>query len=96
MHAGLRVQQAVSVGSLDGDGDVLDPRVVPRQDVDDLGLEPLDLEPTHVHPQQHLGPVLRFGPAGTGVDGQDRIPLVILGGESALHLQPANMLRQIG
>ena len=31
----------------------------------------------HVHPHQHLGPVLRLGPAGAGVDREQRIARVV-------------------
>jgi hypothetical protein len=36
------------------------------------------LGPPQVHPEQHLGPVGRLGPAGTGADREDRSPLIVL------------------
>ena len=52
----------------------------------DLDLEAAALEPAQVHAQQHLGPVLRLGAAGAGVDGEDGAALVVLAAEEALLL----------
>src|SRR5437660_1324076 len=39
-----------------------------RRLVEELAAEALALRPAHVHAHQHLGPVLRIGAAGAGVD----------------------------
>jgi hypothetical protein len=36
------------------------------------------LAPAEVHPQEHVGPVGRLGPAGTGADRHDRVLGVVL------------------
>jgi hypothetical protein len=39
------------------------------------------LGPAQVHPQEHLGPVGRLGPAGSGTDREERGALVVFAGE---------------
>jgi hypothetical protein len=39
------------------------------------------LRPAQVHPEQHLGPVGRLGPARPGADREDRRTVVVLTGE---------------
>jgi len=43
--------------------------------------------PTAVHAKQRLRPVLRFGPAGARVDGDDGVELVVFSGEKGLGFQ---------
>ena len=52
-----------------------------------LGLEASTLGPAHQHPQHHLGPVLRVGAAGAGVDLADRVALVVLAAEQRAQLE---------
>ena len=58
-------------------------------------LEAAALGPAQVHPLHHLGPVLRVGPAGAGVDLADRVALVVLAGEQALQLELVERARPI-
>ncbi len=44
------------------------------------------LGPAQVHAQQHLGPVLRLGAAGAGVDGEKNVGAVVLAGEQGADL----------
>jgi hypothetical protein len=46
--------------------------------IDHLALQSVAFAPAQVHPEQHFGPVLGIGAPGAGVDGDDRIPGVIL------------------
>jgi hypothetical protein len=39
------------------------------------------LGPAEIHPEEHLGPVGRLGPAGAGADREDRPALVVLARE---------------
>jgi hypothetical protein len=41
----------------------------------------MPFRPAQVHPQEHLGPVGRFGAAGARADRQDRVAIVVLAGE---------------
>ena len=81
VHADFRLQQAVGVLAVDLEGDRLDARAFALQPVGDHGLEALALGPAQVHAQQHLGPVLAFGAAGAGVDGDDGAARVVFAGE---------------
>ena len=83
VHAALGLQQPVHVLALDGERGALEPRLVAVLQVVDLDLEAAALEPAQVHAQQHLGPVLRLGAAGAGVDGEDGAALVVLAAEEA-------------
>ena len=69
----LRLQIAVGVLALDLDRDRLDARLFARQQVEHRDLEAVPLRPADVHAHQHLGPVLRLGAAGAGMDGQERV-----------------------
>ena len=70
----LRLEVAVGVFALDLDRDRLDARLFPRQQVEHRDLEAVPLRPAHVHPHEHLGPVLRLGAAGAGMDREQRVP----------------------
>ena len=50
-------------------------------------LEAALLGPAHLHPQHHLGPVLRVGAAGAGVDRDERVAGVVGAGEQPLLLE---------
>ena len=63
------------------------PGLFARHQVDDLGLETALLAPAQVHAQQHLRPVLRFGAASAGVDGDDGVAVVVRAGERQLELK---------
>ena len=70
----------------------LQPGFVARLIVDQLALEAAALGPAQVHPQQHLGPVLRFGAAGAGMDGDDRVLAIVLAAEHLLDLAGLHFL----
>ena len=67
--------------------DRLDPRLFARQQVEDRHLEAVPLRPPDVHPHQHLGPVLRLGAAGAGVDREQRVAAVLGALEHGLELE---------
>ena len=48
----------------------------------------LVFRPAEIHAQQHLGPVLALGAAGTGVDLEEAVEAIGLAREQALELQP--------
>ena len=52
------------------------------------------LGPAHIHAHQHLGPVLRLGAAGAGVDLDVAVVGVGLAGQQALDLAPLRLLGQ--
>ena len=61
------------------------------QAVDLLDLVAAPLEESQVHPQEHLGPVAAFGPAGAGVDGHVAVARVVLAGEHRSQFQPVEV-----
>ena len=70
VDAVLALEQAVGVGALDHHGSALHAGLVAVLIVQHLHGHAVGLCPLVVHPVEHLGPVLRLGAAGTGVEGQ--------------------------
>ena len=60
--------------------------------LDQLDIKALGLAPAQVHAQQHLGPVLRLGAAAAGLDVQVGGVGIVLAGEHAPELEPAQRL----
>ena len=87
VHADLGAQPAVGVLALEAHGGGLDAGHVAVGGFHQLGLEAVRLAPAQVHAQQHLGPVLGFGAAGTGLDVQIGVGGVHLAGEHAAEFQ---------
>ncbi len=81
MHADLRLQQAVGILAVDLEGGGFDAGAFTLQPVGDDGLEAVALGPPQVHAEQHFGPVLAFGAARTGVNGDDGAAHVVFAGE---------------
>ncbi len=84
VDARLALQVAEGVGAAGGEGDALDARFVPGQEVDGFALEPLALGVAQIHAQQDFGPILGFGAAGAGVNGDDGVLLVFFGAQEEL------------
>ena len=81
MHADLRLQHAISIGAVDFERGGLDAGAFAFETVGQHGLEIVAFGPAQVHAQQHLGPVLRFGAAGAGMDGDDGVARVVFARE---------------
>ncbi len=80
-------QQPVGVLPVDHERGRLDPGFLAVVDLVQLHVEPLPLGPARVHPQEHLGPVLRLGAPRAGVHGGDRVRVVVLAGQEHGQLQ---------
>src|ERR1700735_5366163 len=89
MHAGLGAQPAVGIFTPHRHRGALDAGDLARTRIDDLAREAVRGAPAKVHAQQHLGPVLRLGAAGAGLDVQERAMRVHLAAEHALELELA-------
>ena len=63
VHSVLGAEQAVRSRSPHDERDALQPGLLARGGVDDLGLKALALGPLEVHAHEHLHPVLRLHPA---------------------------------
>jgi hypothetical protein len=94
MHTRLGREKPVSVVADDAERCALDARFVARLDVDDFPLEAATFDPAHVHPQQHLGPVLRLRPTGPRVDGDDGVLAIHVAAEHRADLAGLNIARE--
>ena len=92
MDAGFGREQPVGVVAGHGDRRALQPGLFARLIVDDLALEAAALGPAQVHAQQHLGPVLRLGAAGAGMNGEDGVLAIVLAAEHLLDLAGLHFL----
>jgi hypothetical protein len=95
MDSGFRGHQAEGVLAGQQYRRALDARFVPGLIVDDLALEATPLRPAQVHAQQHLGPVLRLGAAGAGMDRDDRVGEIVFAGEHLLALGGVDFLLEL-
>ena len=93
VDAALGLVGAVRVLALDGHRRRLEACLLPRARLDELGLVAAVGRPAQVHPQHHLGPVLRVGAAGAGVDRDDGVARVVLAVEERVLLQPRELGR---
>ena len=87
VDAVLALEHAVGVGALDHHRRGLDAGLVAVQHVEHLDAVAVGLGPAGVHAVEHLGPVLGLGAAGTGVEGQDGVVVVVLAVEHRHELQ---------
>ena len=94
VHAALRLQDSVGVVALHRERRGLEPRLLPRAGLQQVGREAALVGPAQVHAQEHLGPVLRIRPAGSGVDRDERVTGVVLSREERILLQPRELLLQ--
>src|SRR5579864_5375292 len=90
--AALGLEDAVRVLALDRERRGLDPVLLPRARLEDLGREAAPLGPAQVHAEQDLGPVLRVGAAGVGLDRDDGVTGVVFAGEERVLLQLCQLL----
>jgi hypothetical protein len=84
-HA-LGLQPAIGIGAADLDGGGFDPGLLAGAFLGERHLVAARLGPALVHPQQHLGPVLRLGAAGPGIHLHIGVIGIGLAREQALYL----------
>ena len=89
VHAALGGQQPVGETSVHDERRRQQPGLLSLRRLVDLDGEAAAFGPPLVHAQQHLGPVLRVGAAGAGVDFAHRVELVVLAREERLQLERA-------
>jgi len=87
VHADLGAQPAEGVLTLDVHGGALDAGDFTFGQLDDGGVEATLVGPAQVHAQQDVGPVLRLGAAGAGLDVQVGVVHVHLAAEHATELK---------
>ena len=91
MHAALGLQPAIGVGPADRDGGRFEPGLLAAALLEPLDLAAVGFGPAHIHPQQHLGPVLRLGAAGSGMDLEIAVVGVGLARQQAFELAPCSL-----
>ena len=84
MNADFAGQQTVGVFAGDPEGSRLDAGFLAGLVVVQGRLEAPALSPAHIHAHEHLGPVLRFGAAGAGMDGDDGVAGVVVARQQGL------------
>ena len=94
MHAAFALQAAVGPSAVNREGHALETRLLALGLVEDFGLVAGAIGPAQVHAQQHLGPILRFGTARSGMDRYDRRPLVVRLGQEEARLHPLPVGRE--
>ncbi len=87
MHAAFAGEHAVGVFAFDLHGGGLDARFFAGRGIEDRGAKALFLGPAQIHAQKHFGPVLRFGAAGAGLDGDDGVQAVGFAGEQRFRFE---------
>ncbi len=92
VHAALRPQPSEGALARDPDGHALVAGLFTRRLVQDLGAHLAPFRPAQVHAQQHVGPVLGVGPAGPGMDADQRRVLGVGVGAQQVDLLPADVL----
>ena len=87
MNTLLGFQITVGVLSVHLEGYRFHTGLITVQHIQHLNAVAVGLGPAGVHAVEHLGPVLRLGAAGAGVEGQDRVAVVVLTVEHRHELQ---------
>ena len=83
MHAAFPGQHAVGVFAFDLHGGGFDARFFAGRGIENGRAKAFFLRPAQIHAQKHFGPVLRFGAAGAGLDGDDGVQAVAFAGEKS-------------
>ena len=94
VHAAFGLQPAIGVGAGDAHRRRFDAGALARALLEPFDLVAALLGPAHIHAQQHLGPVLRLGAAGAGMDFEIAVVGVGLARQEALDLAPLRLLVQ--
>lgn len=94
MNARFRLEVSVGIGTFDCKGHAFNPSLVSRQKIDNLRLVALSLAPAQEHPKDHFGPVLRLRAAGTGIDANNGVALILQSAQFLLEFQGLNLFFQ--
>ena len=92
VHAVLALEQAVGVGTLHHHGSAFHAGLVAVLVIQHFHGHAVGSGPLVVHAVQHLGPVLCLGAAGTGVEGEDGVAVVIFAVQHGHQLQLVHRL----
>ena len=81
VHAFFRFQIPVSVFAFNRKGCALNARFVAGLHIHDVDAIAVAFGPAHVHADEHLRPVLGFGAAGAGMEGDDGVARIVFIGK---------------
>jgi len=93
---GFSREKPVSVFSGELNGRRFDSRFFSGHLVEHRGAHACAFRPSQIHAHQHGSPVLRFRPAGAGLDGHDGIKVVFFPGEQRPGFQLRNVVLRRG
>ena len=96
VHSALRLEVAVGIVALELDGGALDAGLISLHKLGHGHLVAVALAPAHIHAHQHRTPVVGFGAACAGIDGEHRSEVVALLAEHVLELEILQFLQCIG
>ena len=94
MNARLGPQPPKGIFALNVHGGRFNTRDFTLGQFGDYGFEALVFSPAQIHAQDHVGPILSLGSAGTGLNFQIGIILVLLATEHAAEFELCQMLIQ--
>src|SRR5678816_4808411 len=92
VDAGFSSQQAVGVFTFNSECNALQSRFLAWLILEHFRFEAALLGPLEIHTQQHLGPVLRFGATGAGMNRANRVAAIVVAGEQHLRLGLAQLM----
>ena len=95
MDAGLALEEAVSIGTLDHNAGRFEAGFIAIEIVENLIGIAVALRPAGIHPVEHLAPVLGFGAAGACLEGDQGIVAVVLTGEERFKTRLLHLLLQV-
>ena len=86
MHAALGLEPAIGVGATDRDGGGFEPGFLTAALFEPFDLVTVRICPADIHPQQHLGPILRLCAAGAGMNFEIAVVAIGLARQQAFEL----------
>ena len=92
MHAGFGRQQSVRIFAFDFESHALDARLLGGLIVDNLRFETAPLRPLQIHAQEHLSPILRFGPASAWMNRANGVAQIVLACQKRFGLDLADFM----
>ena len=95
MDAFFRFQIAIGVFTFDAESGALDARFIAGLHIQDSQFIAIAFGPAGIHADEHLRPVLGFRTAGTGVEGNEGVALVVFAGQEEPHFPLFNVLEQV-
>jgi len=84
---GFRLEMAIGIRPFHGENRPLDSGFLTVLKIEDLDAVPASLDPAGVHPEEHLGPILRLGAPGPGIYGDKGVSRIGLIAEKGANFQ---------